>query len=101
MIIFTYAKISSQREYKLNLSFNMANQISEYLNLTNDKYAPAIPKPLLNTRDNYQIYSLYSRTIKLTSSGQMQIKTSAIIAVQKYHLLKPLCDFDAIANQYK
>ena len=79
----------------------MANQISEYLNLTNDKYAPAIPKPLLNTRDNYQIYSLYSRTIKSISGSQTENDTSPIIAVQKYHPIKPLCDFDAIANQYK
>ena len=75
------------------------SNISNYL--ANDDYAPIVPKPLLNTRDNYQIYSLYSRTIKLTGSGETQIKTSPIIAVQRYHPIKPLCDFDAIANQYK
>jgi hypothetical protein len=79
----------------------MADQIAEYLSLTDDKYAPINPKQLLNTRDNYQIYSLYSRTVKSMRGSQLQIDTSDIIAVQKYHPVKPLCDFDAIANQYK
>ena len=79
----------------------MADQISQYLSLANDKYAPNSPKPLLNTRDNYQIYSLYSRTVKSIRNGQAQLDTSNVIAVQRYHPIKPLCNFDAIANQYK
>ena len=83
----------------------MTDPIGQYLLLTDDKYTPAISKQVLNTRDPYQIYSLYSTTVKstkFTASGSEQLVETDkdIIAVQRYHPIKPLFDFDAIARQY-
>lgn len=83
----------------------MPDRIHDYLIAIGDPQAPIVPKKSLNTRDNYQIYSLYSTTVistELRPEGNQQlVKTDKdIIAVQKYHPVKPLFDFDAIAKQY-
>jgi hypothetical protein len=90
----------------------MADQISEYM--TNDPYAPLVPKPELQQYDNYQIHDLYCVDIVYTNSYIGSISNNTIhppnlfrswIAVEVYRNPRqfdylPYTDFNLIAQTY-